>query len=743
METVVSRFFDHPGQIVALAAVFGVWILLHGVGALIGGRDRIDALDGLLGWAAVCAAFTVFGAFTPVPFYALAAAIAVAGGVGLIVARRRDGRALPAGFWPICLVSAPLLLAASAMVGSQWDEFSHWLPSISFLLETHAFPNAATMDATGASYPAYPYGWTFLPYLAGLVAFGPVDSAGGLFNLLILFSLALLILRVTRIVAGDPSPWRPAGWGMIALGALAVTILNPTFHQKVVLTAYADASTAACVAAAAILGCLAMTAEARGDAARATRRMVHAGLILMILVTLKQATFALFGLVVGAVVLVGLVDRAVGWRRTGVLGLILTAPGLAVYLVWRHYVNAELAGAEFAFPPMEDWQLGLIPAVLERMALIAANKGGYFVTMLIACALAVLALVRCTTLFDRITLACAAVFVGYNAFLLFAYVTVFGEYNAVRAMSYWRYNMHVGGLSVAFLAVCAGALWRRYASGRSLPVVVTAIPVVLMLALPVALSRKIRFDHEPDKPHFRAVASALLTTVADGADGPCRRPQGNRRIGADDPTHPARPWGACGLSGVRPESDGGKHRLRDRPDAARLRPDPFRDRCGDGGLRPAAGAQDIVSDTPRRRRRLVNRRTLALSAGPALIRYRLSGGGGAPDPGSANCAAARSRLTATMASTADRSPPRAAAALRSMNIDKLSNRAFTVSGRVFAGAVTSAWISVQRRRLKSTASCIASTPAAFPAASPRSRAAFENACPSAMRPPTAMRLLAE
>ncbi|MHC8510300.1 MAG: hypothetical protein ACYYKD_13100 [Rhodospirillales bacterium] len=512
METIFGRFFDHPGQLQALLAVSAVWVLLSGLGALIGGRGRITALDGLLGWAVVCAVFTVAGVFTSLPFDKLAVVLGAAGAVGLIAAKRRGEGVLPAGLAHMLVLAAPLLLAASAMAASQWDEFSHWLPSTRFMLETHTFPDAGLRE-TGASYPAYPYNWVFLPYLAGLVSGGGVaESAGGLFNLLLWFCFGLLALRAARTIAGASSAEAPPGWGLAALAALAVTIFNPTFVQKVVLTSYADTAAAVCLGAGVMLGCQALTAEAQGDGARAMRRMAHAGLMLMILVNLKQASLVLFVIGAGAVSFAGLLDRGVKLPRWTALSAVLVLPGAALYAVWRFHVQTELPGAEFVIPPPDQWLVGQIPQAFISMVGVLAGKGAYFAVMLLALGFGAWGAFRPRTLFDRLALTAGLAFLGYNAFLLFVYITVMGPDGPARVFSMWRYNMHLGGLSVVFLAAGAAVLWRRYGNIIRPPRWWGAVPAALLLILPIALSHKIRFDRYPDVPHFRAVAAdaALL-----------------------------------------------------------------------------------------------------------------------------------------------------------------------------------------------------------------------------------------
>jgi len=91
----------------------------------------------------------------------------------------------------------------------------------------------------------------------------------------------------------------------LALGGLAVTVVNPTFAQKVVLTAYADTATAVCVGFGGVLGWRMLDAMARGAAKDARRLAFEVGLVMSVLVNLKQATVVLFALVIGAIAIIG------------------------------------------------------------------------------------------------------------------------------------------------------------------------------------------------------------------------------------------------------------------------------------------------------------------------------------------------------------------------------------------------------------------------------------------------------
>ena len=150
------------------------------------------------------------------------------------------------------------------------------------------------------------------------------------------------------------------------------------------------------------------------------------------------------------------------------------------------------------------------------MALIASKKGGYFGVMLVAVAFGIRALWRMRSPLDRLSLLVAALFAGYTAFLLFTYVSAFGRGEALRAASYWRYNMHLGGACVVFGAYGLALLWRRWITTR-LRRDLSWIAILLILVIPFAAAHKIRFDVRPAKTYVRTVAEEFADILPAGA----------------------------------------------------------------------------------------------------------------------------------------------------------------------------------------------------------------------------------
>lgn len=266
----LGNFLSHPGQAVVLLAVAALWLGLSAIGGPLAGRHRFPETDFMSGWAGACILFVLAGVFTPVPFTPLAIALAIAAVAAAAGNWRRDGTLLPPGALRVAVLVAPLLLLVSGMAVSQWDEFSHWLASGGFLLQADRFPDAAHPQ-TGASFPAYPYGWPLLAYFAGRLTGHLVEAAGPLLNVLLLLGFGLLVLRlIGRAVDDDGIPARP-GWALCGLGAMAVTLANPTFVQKVVLTNYADTPSAVSLGFATVLAWFMIEEQAEGRLATARR----------------------------------------------------------------------------------------------------------------------------------------------------------------------------------------------------------------------------------------------------------------------------------------------------------------------------------------------------------------------------------------------------------------------------------------------------------------------------------------
>lgn len=516
MNDYLGNFIQHGGQLDSFLAAAALWVGFAALGSVLIGPGQSRDSAPFLGWALVSMFFTAFGVLSPVPFTYLAVAAAVAAVAAGFYAWRREGGPLPAGSLKIAMLAAPLILLVSAMIGSQWDEFSDWLITPRLLLQTDAFPNRQNAHLSG-SLAAYPFGWHYVTYLTSRLAGRLVENAGALINVFMLLTFGLISARLIRAGAGygDDRNSVP-GWGLCALGALLATLLNTTFAQKVAPTSYADVATAATAAIGGLIGWYMLAALAEGRRQEAGRYALQFGLMMMLLVNLKQSTLALFVLVTGAVILAGLRDPLVKLRELARLSPSMMVPPVAIYVLWRYYVSNELPGGEFAIRPMSGWLLGYIPEILTKMLIVLSKKGAYLALMTIAVGFGVRAMIRFRTPFDRLAIIVAAVFIGHNAFLLFAYVTAFGKADALRVASFWRYNMQVGLLAVIFTAYGLGLAWKTWGAGRFRAERLAWLPVILILLAPFVFANKLRFDRYQPVPYFRAIGAEMNGLLSSG-----------------------------------------------------------------------------------------------------------------------------------------------------------------------------------------------------------------------------------
>lgn len=484
-------------------------------GAAVVGRDRMSEADPLVGWAMLALLLTVANAVFGLPFRPFAWAFLAFATACIFVLHRRKELPFERGIWKILVLALPLLLLAAAKGVSEWDEFSHWLTTVKFILQADAFPDRRT-PTTSATFPAYPYNWPMLSYMVSRLAGRFVENAGGVLNVLVLLCFAPVAVRMVCLGAEIDRPHRWT-WGMAALALAAVTILNPIWVQKVILTAYADSSSAVAVGFAGVLGWTLLGAVAAKDEIKVRNLSWQLGMVLALLINIKQANLVLVVVVLSGIGLAALRDPEIRIRDAMRALPAVLLPPILIYGIWRWHVTTEIPGREFGLMPFKDWAIAHIHKIVLLMATIAAKKTVYFGIMAVAAAFAVRGMVRYRGPFDRLAIIVGTAFVGYNLFLLFVYVASMGVGEGTRAASYWRYNMHLGLLASAFAAYGLAMLWRRHLAHRGLPKWIVPVLMVLVLAAPVVLAPKLRFDLEMPKAHFLAVARAVPSYLPKGA----------------------------------------------------------------------------------------------------------------------------------------------------------------------------------------------------------------------------------
>lgn len=507
----IGFFFEDFRQITSFGAVIIVWLGLIGLGSVFSSDDEDAALYPILGWGCVTLVFTFVGTLTTISFTYIAIALALIS-VGLTGnALWRKQRLIDPLFWRMIIWATPLFLLVSAMLGSQWDEFSHWLLGQKYILQHDQFPGK-DRPPSAASYPAYPYAWQLLSYLAGRITGSIVENAASLLNILLLFSLARLALGYAVKITATRDVLTSSPWLMASLAAAIASVFNPTFVQKVILTAYADAATSVTLAVGVFIGWSMLEALADGDIKRARHRALMSGLVFAILISLKQSTLELFGLGIGALFLVGLIDARIRSMQLLQCLTIAAVPGIFVFGGWRYYVANELKGREFAIKPFERWEIDLIPSIIFNMGYVLLKKSAYFAAMLIAIAVGVRGLIKGSTAYSRAMLTISLIFLGHTVFLAFCYVAVFHGHEARTIASYWRYNQQLGGLAMLVVAMSGGMLIARYESHFKISRL-KWLPVILVLVAPLVFAQKIRFDKEPAYGHYRKVGVDVASQI--------------------------------------------------------------------------------------------------------------------------------------------------------------------------------------------------------------------------------------
>ena len=503
------NFIESGDQFIALGAVALVWIGLMAIGAAVRGSERLREIDHLVGWSVVSLIFTGLGVFSTLTFPVIAAILGM-GAFGAFVFVVRSGQ----GIGSVALVRAlllalPLLLLAAAMQGSQWDEFTDWLVIPRYMLETQAFPSISN-PYPNATFSGYPYSWHFISYLSSLIAGRLLESAGALSNVFLLLAAATLLIRLIGQAIGDRELHRRPGWGLCALAVLVMTLVNPTFAQKVVLTAYADTPSAVVTGTAVIIAWFCIEALVGKDEQVARKHAISLGMLLLLLVNLKQATLVLAILIVGGFYIIALREPGVRFLSALKLGVYIVLPPVIIFLIWRYHLQSDPSNIrELSITPFSDWLIHLIPDILARMGLILSKKGYYLVLFVVLLGVGLKGFWRSKTPFDRFAALAMGIVLGYNLFLLFAYVTTFGKSDALRAASYWRYSMHLGMIIVAFTVFGLAKLWHERASGKFDISRLKWLAVVLMLAAPFVFAKKLRFDRVPTTVHYRHVGAAV------------------------------------------------------------------------------------------------------------------------------------------------------------------------------------------------------------------------------------------
>jgi len=505
--------YFHPSvqQLFGLASVLITIFCFGCCGALIGGRKRFAAVDIFTGWGLVTGGLTIAGILATAPFSWLVYgfwALAV-GAIFWIWRRDRFEGPEPGAFrliWRILVLASPLLLLVTAMKASQWDEFSHWLPSAQYLFRFNGFPSSA-LPQSPAYFPAYPQAALMTTYLSSRLTGFFIENAGTLSNTIMLLCFAPIYLSVVarglKLDTGWNSQWRYA-----AFGILGVTILSTVFVQKLVFTAYADTPTAITLAVLGILVWMILN-DLENDNPSTRTLAWHFSLVSALFINLKQVNPVLLAILLMAAMLIAWRDPKIKVKSLFRLLPVMLIGPVIVFLSWRYHIGQHFAGGEFQFKPFDEWLVPQAFNIFSRMVLVLSKKGFYFAMMGGLSLYAVRSLFRYHGEFDRMAIITGSLFIGYNLFLFITYITAFDSYEGPRVASLWRYNTQLGLLGCTAAVYGLSILWSNVEIKPTARTLFSGLAIALVVGAPFVTAERLRFDIRPPKDHMRMVAKYL------------------------------------------------------------------------------------------------------------------------------------------------------------------------------------------------------------------------------------------
>jgi hypothetical protein len=490
-----------------LTAVLAVLAVLHLLGTPIAAPLLGPANNLLSGWAVAALVLTI-GAVVGI---ALTPLIAIVGMVGLIVGWRWRREAALGQVGLVLLALAPLLVIVAARQASEVDDFAHWIPNAAYLFDYGHLQSDS--DPPSASFkPAYPLNSVFIMLAASQLAGRFLEASGTVLNTLLVGTLALLLIRQFR--GRD----EPMSLGVAALGVLGATALNPTFVPKIAITGYAEFTTGVVLAGFAAIGAelVRRAADPRVPPRDVTRAAVETGLILSLLVNIKQTNVVLAAIGIISLLLLALVEGRAAWRRIAATAPYFAGIPFFAYAVWRAYVGAAIPVGENKIGPVSQWNLHVLDEILANMVSVLLHKGGMTALAVAALIAGGIGLLR-RRMDDaaRLSVMAALLFLGNTAFLGFIYVAHFNENAGRAAQSFWRYSTQLGPVLLIAAAALLGRYWQRWRF--ALPRWAGILALVVVIALPLGLARKFRFDRDPPLPYMNTVAQAVDQEIPDDA----------------------------------------------------------------------------------------------------------------------------------------------------------------------------------------------------------------------------------
>lgn len=492
------------------AALLGVLALLTGLGALLPRRAMAET-QLLAGWGMACLVLTFWGVASGASLRIPLAALAAAGAAGLVLPGPRARIGGIGAAWRGAVLALPMLAVMLAARPSQIDTWLNLLPNAAYLFFHNQLPTAVRPPAY-SFLPVAPYNTQFIAYATSVLAGHFAGRAMGLFNLVLQVAAGIAL---ARILAG---PGRRVAWWQAACGLALAVPLNPGFVPRVFLAPYGEPGLAAALLFAVLEGEALLAALAEG--AVSSGHALRLAMILAALLNIKQSGIGLVLPVGGAVLVLALLRPGMDRRRALLWGIAALLPALVLYGVWRVFADRSFVAGELKLLPFRQWHFEMIPAILAAAGKEIIEKATLFLCLLGMLAAAIPWQRRAPWGREaRVLLIAALVTLGFNAFLLLAYVAHFDTTMAERAHSYFRYSSQLSLLMMLGLTLALrplAAQWCTRLSDRAGPILARSA-VGLILILPVLGAPLLRFDRDAPQHELWALGEAAARRLPSHA----------------------------------------------------------------------------------------------------------------------------------------------------------------------------------------------------------------------------------
>ncbi|HLY89904.1 MAG TPA: hypothetical protein VKQ27_13060 [Acetobacteraceae bacterium] len=484
--------------------------LCIGIGSWVGARRAETAL--VAGWGVAGAATAVVGTLLMSGLGWVMLALAVAGLAGLVRIVIGSTTMRSAMLARVVLLALPLAICIEGMDITGWDDFSHWLPNLTYLSLHGHFPTL--VQPSTSVHAAYPYALA-LPGYAYFLLFNRVPADAALiWNFLLMLAAGATVATVLLARLQANLPEHPLqSWATAAIGLLIAGLAAPSFVAKIVFSNMADAPTASVLAVMGLLLFDWVIAARDRDAQGRTGAVWALAFAGVALIDLRQANAPLFAWLIFGCLLAGVTrPRWLDVRGLASLALIAVVP-FAVWFLWNNYATTQIPGGQFYILPLRGWRWAEFPTTLHSMLRVMLSKFGLFSVILLITIRAVLSFRRTDELgapSRAVLITAAVVCVSNVAFLAFTYLAAdFNKDEAAAAVSFWRYATQTGPIAVLGVAAGLPLNWMRRIPAKPAAVAL----IVLALILPVATVKFYRFDLASSVPMLRSAGRATAESL--------------------------------------------------------------------------------------------------------------------------------------------------------------------------------------------------------------------------------------